>query len=568
MNNRPIDYVLSVPPTRSDAAFALVRPREDAPRFDSHFRQESEAREPSSPPPTRPPAEQPQQRPPRSDDRDDAAADRPLPQSSDAAPSADVKRDEDDHDSKESADAIGSDGQSTPVVAAVSAEQHVADKAEAVDEAAAEPHVDADGKQKLAGKEVPKKGVPIKSRAIDLPVDTQPEAAPAEAVGGAIDPDAAVPTDPTAIATVVQANEKPAASSTDSLPAVAIDETAVDAEATEATTSKEADSQPRVKTKANKHADGHVAAAPTDAHEEVSKEVQAQARPAVPDRTLQTAAIVSGEHPAAAGSATKGKEEKHVDAKATLATNDDATSCEPSPGRPTVAATNRATAINPTVPVAANIDPSQPTAGTSLDAPESDVKAQQVKPLAKDGLLSPLARLERGGPLNAHANRTGGNREAGPHVDPARFVSRVARAVQTAHERGTPLQLRLSPPELGTMRLELTVRGGALTASIETDNANARQVLLDNLPALRDRLAEQSVRIERFDVDVRRDGTGDGSGGGGRPNTGPQEQGHNQHRHAAPHRTNVGRGSTNQTTGDTPAPIRRTITNTSINVIA
>ena len=117
------------------------------------------------------------------------------------------------------------------------------------------------------------------------------------------------------------------------------------------------------------------------------------------------------------------------------------------------------------------------------------------------------------------------------------------------------------------MRLELTVRGGALSASIETDNANARQVLLDNLPALRDRLAEQNVRIERFDVDVRRDGTGDGSGGGGRPNAGPQEQGQQQ-RHSAPHRTNTGRGTTNQTTSDAPPPLRRTITNTSINVIA
>ena len=95
-----------------------------------------------------------------------------------------------------------------------------------------------------------------------------------------------------------------------------------------------------------------------------------------------------------------------------------------------------------------------------------------------------------------------------PHVDPARFVSRVARAVQTAQERGGPLQLRLSPPELGAMRIELSVNQGTLTATIETDNSNARQVLLDNLPALRDRLADQNIKIERFDVDVRRDSSG------------------------------------------------------------
>jgi flagellar hook-length control protein FliK len=33
-------------------------------------------------------------------------------------------------------------------------------------------------------------------------------------------------------------------------------------------------------------------------------------------------------------------------------------------------------------------------------------------------------------------------------------------------------------------------------------------MLLDHLPALRDRLAEQNIRIERFDVDVQRDNGG------------------------------------------------------------
>jgi flagellar hook-length control protein FliK len=47
-----------------------------------------------------------------------------------------------------------------------------------------------------------------------------------------------------------------------------------------------------------------------------------------------------------------------------------------------------------------------------------------------------------------------------------------------------------------------------MTASLETETASARRVLLDHLPALRDRLAEQNIRIERFDVDVQRDGGG------------------------------------------------------------
>jgi flagellar hook-length control protein FliK len=41
-----------------------------------------------------------------------------------------------------------------------------------------------------------------------------------------------------------------------------------------------------------------------------------------------------------------------------------------------------------------------------------------------------------------------------------------------------------------------------LSAKIEAESQMARAVLLDNLPQLRDRLSEQGVQIENFDVDV------------------------------------------------------------------
>jgi flagellar hook-length control protein FliK len=95
-----------------------------------------------------------------------------------------------------------------------------------------------------------------------------------------------------------------------------------------------------------------------------------------------------------------------------------------------------------------------------------------------------------------------------PQIDPSRFIGRVAKAFQTAQDRGGTLQLRLSPPELGALRIELNVKDGVMSASLQTENANARRLLLDHLPALRDRLAEQNIRVDRFDVDVRREGAG------------------------------------------------------------
>lgn len=71
------------------------------------------------------------------------------------------------------------------------------------------------------------------------------------------------------------------------------------------------------------------------------------------------------------------------------------------------------------------------------------------------------------------------------------------------------MRLRLSPPELGSLQMQISVKQGALSATIQADNSTAQQLLLDSLPDLRDRLAQQDIRIERFDVQL----TGQGSGG-------------------------------------------------------
>ena len=92
-------------------------------------------------------------------------------------------------------------------------------------------------------------------------------------------------------------------------------------------------------------------------------------------------------------------------------------------------------------------------------------------------------------------------------VDRARFVQRVSGAFRAAQQRDGEIQLRLSPPELGSLKIEISVKQGVMTAQLETDTTVARNLLLDNLPALRERLAEQNISIEKFDVDVRDEGS-------------------------------------------------------------
>lgn len=141
---------------------------------------------------------------------------------------------------------------------------------------------------------------------------------------------------------------------------------------------------------------------------------------------------------------------------------------------------------------------------------------------------SPAASLAgRGGAshLPAHGDlatsvgeseRTSGPWPEGP------LVGRVARALVLAQQRDGEVRLRLSPPELGTLRIELRVQEGGLVAHLQTETEAARSALLDQLPVLRERLAEQGLRLERFDVDLLpRHGSGQPGHSGGQPRDWP-----------------------------------------------
>jgi flagellar hook-length control protein FliK len=133
--------------------------------------------------------------------------------------------------------------------------------------------------------------------------------------------------------------------------------------------------------------------------------------------------------------------------------------------------------------------------------------------------------------------------DSGPQIDRPRFVQRVEGALRAAQQRDGRVQVRLAPPELGVVHIELAVQNGVMTAKLEAETANARNALLDNLPALRERLAEQNIRVEKFDVDVRRD---------------PQQGGSNN----APNDRPDGRGEPNShgRRGRTPTTLTNTAT--------
>jgi flagellar hook-length control protein FliK len=152
----------------------------------------------------------------------------------------------------------------------------------------------------------------------------------------------------------------------------------------------------------------------------------------------------------------------------------------------------------------------------------------------------------RSGSGSTTSKTTGGSNIS--EVDRVRFVQRVARAVQSAGDRGGVLRLRLSPPELGSLRLEVSIKDGAMTAKVEAESTTARSLLLDHLPELKQRLAEQQIRVERFDVDLMNQNSSDLP-----QQSESQSQAQRQHRSVAPSRRRAGQAQAISPAGAAPA---------------
>lgn len=119
---------------------------------------------------------------------------------------------------------------------------------------------------------------------------------------------------------------------------------------------------------------------------------------------------------------------------------------------------------------------------------------------------------------------------AEPRIEPREFLTRqVLPGLATARDEGRAVTLRLDPPELGALRVQVTVRDRSVVAVLEAERPETRQLLGDNLAQLRDALQQQGFGIDRIEVSLA-DGRFDdqrsaGNGGLGGQQSGSREGG-------------------------------------------
>ena len=105
----------------------------------------------------------------------------------------------------------------------------------------------------------------------------------------------------------------------------------------------------------------------------------------------------------------------------------------------------------------------------------------------------------------ASRETTGSSRANLTPYQESKLVQRVLRGIEQLGNGGGQVRIRLHPPELGTLQMTLKFEATQVTAQFEVENRVARDALLGNSQVLKDRLKEQGLEVQKFEVEVRSD---------------------------------------------------------------
>jgi len=156
----------------------------------------------------------------------------------------------------------------------------------------------------------------------------------------------------------------------------------------------------------------------------------------------------------------------------------------------------------PGPPQEAAVHPEAPAAGPAVEkqAPQQDVLVE-----TGEKVLRAVEAATGGGAGETEAAEAAqAVEDSAVRADQQRMIDRIARAISRAGDSGrTTVRLRLYPPELGTVRIEVSSLRGSVSARIETSTAEAGRALGANLGALRESIRSAGVDLRGVEVNHR-----------------------------------------------------------------
>ena len=86
---------------------------------------------------------------------------------------------------------------------------------------------------------------------------------------------------------------------------------------------------------------------------------------------------------------------------------------------------------------------------------------------------------------------------------PTYVLDQVGKQVARSILRGQDtVSLQLRPPELGTLKLEVEMKGNTLKLGMIAENGSVKEILQSGIPQLREALVDQGVKVERLEIHV------------------------------------------------------------------
>jgi flagellar hook-length control protein FliK len=179
--------------------------------------------------------------------------------------------------------------------------------------------------------------------------------------------------------------------------------------------------------------------------------------------------------------------------------SDRSSALSPIPVAATTPAGTSAPAMQPTI--AAQVPETRTAAALSSKIRSVSESARNNPNTSSNIAVASANGLPSPSPTTSTATATGGSGGARlSQYQETKLVQRVLRGMEQLSNGGGQVRLRLHPPELGSLQMALRIEGTAVFAELHVETTAARDTLLKNLPVLKERLAEQGMQVERFEV--------------------------------------------------------------------
>jgi flagellar hook-length control protein FliK len=105
-------------------------------------------------------------------------------------------------------------------------------------------------------------------------------------------------------------------------------------------------------------------------------------------------------------------------------------------------------------------------------------------------------------------NKNSESAERGDSARRADFARLVRSLKVQAGAKSSSAVIRLDPPELGRVRINVRMEENALSVRVEAATAKGRELLQSRIRELVDSLAEHNIRVDRLEVVAAEDGSG------------------------------------------------------------